>query len=169
MGKAVQCTGSFLSRSCLLLQPASTALAGAMLWWKVTTLCVSSAAVLTVWKCAWSAPLFLRLDLCGKVTVLPCHGFEIKCWQGGRDRKQSVACCWEWAEGGFGPCHRKCLWSFQFTCFVCRGLGGCGCQSGRGCSIKGCANSVAQLQKLTAIDVTWKKQLKGSTEMVRGH
>lgn len=156
MGKAVQCTDSFLSRSCLLQQPASTALAGAVLWWKVTTPCVSSAAVLIVWKHARSARLFLRSDLCGKVIVLLCHAFEIKCWQSGRDRKQSVACCWEWAEWGFGPCHRKCLWSFQFTCLVCSGLEGCGCQSGRGCSIKGCANSVAQLQKLTAVDVTCK-------------
>lgn len=156
MGKAVQCTDSFLSRSCLLQQPASTALAGAVLWWKVTTPCVSSTAVLIIWKHARSARLFLRSDLCGKVIVLLCHAFEIKCWQSGRDRKQSVARCWEWAEWGFGPCHRKCLWSFQFTCLVCSGLEGCGCQSGRGCSIKGCANSVAQLQKLTAVDVTCK-------------
>lgn len=58
---------------------------------------------------------------------------------------------------------------FSVHLFCCSGLGGCGCQSGRGCSIKGCANSVAQLQKLTAVDVTWKKQLKGGTEMVSGH
>lgn len=169
MGKAVQCTGSFLSRSCLLQQPASMALAVAVLWWKVTTPCVSSAAFLVTWKHARSALLFLRLDLCGKVMVLLCHAFEIKHWQGGRDRKQSMACCWEWAEWGFGPYYRKCLWSFQFTWLVCSGLGGSGCQSGRGCSIKGCTNSVAQLQKFTAVDVTWKQQLKGSTEMVSGH
>lgn len=122
MGRAVQCTDSFLSRSCLLQQPASTALAGAVLWWKVTTPCVSSAAVLIIWKRARSALPFLRSDLCGKVIVLLCHAFEIKRWQGGRDRKQNMAHCWEWAEWDFGPCHRKCLWSFQFTCLVCSGL-----------------------------------------------
>lgn len=36
----------FSADPALLQQPASTALAGAVLWWKVTTPCVSSAAVL---------------------------------------------------------------------------------------------------------------------------
>lgn len=42
---------------------------------------------------------------------------------------------------------------FKFTGTVCSGLGGCGCQNGRECSVIRCVVSLAQLQKLTARDV----------------